>query len=85
VLFEDKDEVALMKFNTEITCHPGDPESFPNIHLQCEFGSDKLQIMNVVDKTHPTEKKDEFLGALCVALTIIKARITAARKAEPKK
>ncbi|XP_059483189.1 X-ray repair cross-complementing protein 5-like [Neocloeon triangulifer] len=72
VLFEPKDQVGLLKFATEETDHPASEDDFPNMHYQCDFEFDKLKMMDVVDSTTSTDLQQEFLGALCVALTILK-------------
>jgi len=60
-------------------------DTFPNIHLECDFGDDKLKIMDAVDDTQFTDLDQEFLGAVCVALTILKKKVSDEKKANPKK
>ncbi|CAB3372389.1 Hypothetical predicted protein [Cloeon dipterum] len=84
VLFEPKDQVALLKYATIETEHPGDMDTFPNIHFQCDFDTDKIKIMDAVDATAPTDIEQEFLGAFCVALTVLKDRVSSVQQSTSK-
>jgi hypothetical protein len=64
-------------------------ENFPNVFYEADGENDKFDILDLVDKTQSTNLKNECLGALCVALTIIKDKVcngeTAAGNSKAKK
>jgi hypothetical protein len=45
------------------------------VHYEVDGENDKFDILDLVEKTQSTNLKNECLGALCIALTIIKDKV----------
>lgn len=76
ILFEPIDQVSILKCNSDVCRHPSNEENFPNVFYEVDGENDKLGVLKIVDKTKSTNLKNECLGTLCVALSVIKDKVT---------